>query len=130
MCKEQITMKLFLWWILCRELDVLSRKHICFNLLSCATTLGSLSRLVCFWIKFLHLSVFAGYCLFKYCRTFISCRYSHCQGWLSWMRLENRWFFGLHAWPLLVRLMLDDTRWRSIWEKSLRDLNLDPSCKD
>ncbi|RDX60517.1 GPI transamidase component PIG-S, partial [Mucuna pruriens] len=28
------------------ELDVLSRKHICFNLLSCATTLGSLSRLV------------------------------------------------------------------------------------
>ncbi|KAL2336813.1 hypothetical protein Fmac_011259 [Flemingia macrophylla] len=28
------------------ELDVLSRKHICLNLLSCATTLGSLSRLV------------------------------------------------------------------------------------
>ncbi|KAK7256086.1 hypothetical protein RIF29_29520 [Crotalaria pallida] len=28
------------------ELDVLSRKHICFNLHSCATTLGSLSRLV------------------------------------------------------------------------------------
>ncbi|KHN10979.1 GPI transamidase component PIG-S [Glycine soja] len=28
------------------ELDVLSRKHICFNLQSCATTLGSLSRLV------------------------------------------------------------------------------------
>ncbi|KAG2404820.1 uncharacterized protein HKW66_Vig0244670 [Vigna angularis] len=28
------------------ELDVLSRKHICFNLLSCTTTLGSLSRLV------------------------------------------------------------------------------------
>ncbi|KAK7293142.1 hypothetical protein RJT34_16003 [Clitoria ternatea] len=28
------------------ELDVLSRKHTCFNLLSCATTLGSLSRLV------------------------------------------------------------------------------------
>lgn len=28
------------------ELDVLSRKHICFNLLSCATTLGSLCRLV------------------------------------------------------------------------------------
>ncbi|KAK2414083.1 GPI transamidase component PIG-S [Trifolium repens] len=28
------------------ELDVLSRKHFCFNLLSCATTLGSLSRLV------------------------------------------------------------------------------------
>ncbi|TKY66154.1 GPI transamidase component PIG-S [Spatholobus suberectus] len=28
------------------ELDVLSRKHVCFNLLSCATTLGSLSRLV------------------------------------------------------------------------------------
>ncbi|XP_014498347.1 GPI transamidase component PIG-S [Vigna radiata var. radiata] len=28
------------------ELDVLFRKHICFNLLSCATTLGSLSRLV------------------------------------------------------------------------------------
>ncbi|XP_028100250.1 GPI transamidase component PIG-S isoform X2 [Camellia sinensis] len=28
------------------ELDVLSRQHTCFNLLSCATTLGSLSRLV------------------------------------------------------------------------------------
>ncbi|MED6185942.1 hypothetical protein PIB30_061993 [Stylosanthes scabra] len=28
------------------ELDVLSRKHVCFNLHSCATTLGSLSRLV------------------------------------------------------------------------------------
>ncbi|KAJ1397458.1 Phosphatidylinositol-glycan biosynthesis class S protein [Sesbania bispinosa] len=28
------------------ELDVLFRKHICFNLISCATTLGSLSRLV------------------------------------------------------------------------------------
>ncbi|KAJ4968184.1 hypothetical protein NE237_014885 [Protea cynaroides] len=28
------------------ELDVLSRRHTCFNLLSCATTLGSLSRLV------------------------------------------------------------------------------------
>ncbi|KAJ4893078.1 GPI transamidase component PIG-S-related [Raphanus sativus] len=28
------------------ELDVLSRKHTCFNLQSCATTLGSLSRLV------------------------------------------------------------------------------------
>ncbi|CAN7107634.1 hypothetical protein HID58_019982 [Brassica napus] len=28
------------------ELDVLSRKHTCFNLHSCATTLGSLSRLV------------------------------------------------------------------------------------
>ncbi|PNY16750.1 GPI transamidase component pig-s-like protein [Trifolium pratense] len=28
------------------ELDALSRKHFCFNLLSCATTLGSLSRLV------------------------------------------------------------------------------------
>ncbi|KAJ7961544.1 GPI transamidase component PIG-S, related protein [Quillaja saponaria] len=28
------------------ELDVLSRKHSCFNLHSCATTLGSLSRLV------------------------------------------------------------------------------------
>ncbi|XP_010247099.1 PREDICTED: GPI transamidase component PIG-S [Nelumbo nucifera] len=28
------------------ELDVLSRHHTCFNLLSCATTLGSLSRLV------------------------------------------------------------------------------------
>ncbi|KAK7339147.1 hypothetical protein VNO77_19795 [Canavalia gladiata] len=28
------------------ELDVLARKHICFNLLSCATTLGSLSKLV------------------------------------------------------------------------------------
>ncbi|CAL0302784.1 unnamed protein product [Lupinus luteus] len=28
------------------ELDVLSRKHICFNLLSTSTTLGSLSRLV------------------------------------------------------------------------------------
>lgn len=28
------------------ELDVLSRKHACFNLVSCATTLGSLSRLV------------------------------------------------------------------------------------
>lgn len=31
---------------ICRELDVLSRKHTCFNLNSCATTLGSLSRLV------------------------------------------------------------------------------------
>ncbi|GFZ13472.1 GPI transamidase component PIG-S-like protein [Actinidia rufa] len=28
------------------ELDVLSRQHTCFNLLSCTTTLGSLSRLV------------------------------------------------------------------------------------
>ncbi|XP_011098455.1 GPI transamidase component PIG-S [Sesamum indicum] len=28
------------------ELDVLSRQHTCFNLLQCATTLGSLSRLV------------------------------------------------------------------------------------
>ncbi|RVW33702.1 GPI transamidase component PIG-S [Vitis vinifera] len=28
------------------ELDVLSRQHTCFNLVSCATTLGSLSRLV------------------------------------------------------------------------------------
>ncbi|XP_043704618.1 GPI transamidase component PIG-S [Telopea speciosissima] len=28
------------------ELDALSRRHTCFNLLSCATTLGSLSRLV------------------------------------------------------------------------------------
>lgn len=28
------------------ELDVLSRKHFCFNLVSCATALGSLSRLV------------------------------------------------------------------------------------
>jgi phosphatidylinositol glycan class S len=28
------------------ELDVLSRKHTCFNLHSCSTTLGSLSRLV------------------------------------------------------------------------------------
>lgn len=30
-----------------RELDVLSRQFACFNLHSCATTLGSLSRLVC-----------------------------------------------------------------------------------
>ncbi|CAM8951695.1 unnamed protein product [Rhodiola kirilowii] len=29
------------------ELDVLARQHACFNLLSCATTLSSLSRLVC-----------------------------------------------------------------------------------
>ena len=32
--------------LFCRELDVLSRQHTCFNLVSCATTLGSLSRLV------------------------------------------------------------------------------------
>lgn len=33
-------------YLFCRELDVLSRQHTCFNLVSCATTLGSLSRLV------------------------------------------------------------------------------------
>lgn len=34
-------------WSMCREIDFLSRQHSCFNLHSCASSLGSLSRLVC-----------------------------------------------------------------------------------
>lgn len=34
-------------WSICREMDFLSRQHSCFNLHSCASSLGSLSRLVC-----------------------------------------------------------------------------------
>lgn len=36
-------------WTICREMDFLSRQHSCFNLHSCASSLGSLSRLVCTW---------------------------------------------------------------------------------
>lgn len=36
-------------WPICREMDFLSRQHSCFNLHSCASSLGSLSRLVCTW---------------------------------------------------------------------------------
>ena len=89
---------------LCRELDLLYRHHACSNLLSCLTTLESLSSLVwpilrqCLMIYKRLLCTWVHTNIISLARSILS------QEWLSWMKLEDRF---VHL-PLLLNGQLID----------------------